>query len=138
MLMLTRALIVVAGAAFFGGVPVLLTTYEDEASQVPARWALDYRGLSIGQIVNLIGPPQEDVSYKQFMNWTLEGQDGTRVLRVSCQVNCSEGERPASVTYEFYRDRMQRAARSKVLHEAAALLKANTPPPGSAPPSAGP
>lgn len=138
MLMLTRALMVVAGAAFFGGVPLLLTQFEDEASQVPAAWKLDYRALSIQQISDQLGPPQEGMGVKQFVGWTLPAPDGTRVLRVTCQSYCEPSDRPASVTYLFHRDRHRMPVRSKVLLDVQPAVKASTLPLGSAPPSAGP
>lgn len=138
MSILTRVLIVVAGATVFGGIPLLLTQYEDDASRVPAAWNLDYRRLSIQQIGDQLGPPQEGMAIKQFVAWTLPEPDGTRVLRVVCQAYCEDGDRPASVTYLFYRDRHRMPVRSKKLLPAPPAVKASTPPPGSAPPSAAP
>ena len=135
-LVLTRIVIVLTGAACCIGVPFLLAGYKDEASQVPPQWDLDYRDRSIRQIVDQLGPPQDNASAKQFMNWVLPGPDGTRVLKVICPLDCSDSERPADVIYLFFREIGKAPVRSKDLLKAQPAITASRPQPGLALPSA--
>ncbi len=125
---LTRIPIAIAVAAFCVGLPYLLANHEDEASKVPAQWNLDYRESSIRQIVDQLGPPQESLPEKQFMNWTVPALGGIQVLRVSCQQVCGESERPAEVQYLFYRKRDERPARWKSLLQVQQAGKGTSPP----------
>ena len=135
--MLIRVFIVSTVAAFCVGGGVLLAGYKDETPDVPPQWKLDYRGLSIAQIMDRLGPPQDDVSAKQFMNWVLPAADGIQLLKVICPQDCSGSEYPGVVLYLFYRDIDKEPTRAKDLLRNPSAITASMQRPGSARRSAG-
>ena len=136
--MLIRVFIVSTVAAFCVGLPVLLAGYKDETPDVPPQWKLDYRGLSIAQIVDRLGPPQEEASAKQFMNWVLPAADGTQLLKVICPQDCSGNEYPGGVLYLFYRETGKGPTRAQDLLRDPSAITASMQQPDSARRSAGP
>jgi hypothetical protein len=83
--------------------------------RLPERWAIQYKDKSVGQLIEQLGVPQESVGAKQYMNWVDPMQDGRRVLKVMCPINCDETERPTEVLFLVYRSGAINPVRSQSL-----------------------
>ena len=60
-------------------------------------------GKTIRELHQLLGPPQDDASAKQFQNWIVLGSDGgKKMLKILCPIRCDPTETPADIYYFVY------------------------------------
>ena len=76
---------------------------DSDETRLPAKWVIDYKQKSIGQIVEQIGAPQELATAKQYINWVDFTPKGRRVLKLVCRVDCNASEMPTEITFLVYR-----------------------------------
>jgi hypothetical protein len=66
---------------------------------VPEKWSPDFANMSFGQIYERIGPPQEDVSGKDYQNWLIYQWWGWKQLKLISPHCCPPSSKPTSIVY---------------------------------------
>ncbi|GGZ28131.1 hypothetical protein [Asticcacaulis endophyticus] len=75
------ALIMAIGA--WGVFPHII--YATRADEMPAKWDLNYENLSIQQVYEKIGPPDEDGGVKQLQNWVQKEWWGYKLIKIGAE-----------------------------------------------------
>ena len=69
---------------------------------LPKAWAIDLSNLTFGEIYQKIGPPQEDVSGKDYQSWLIYHWWGRQVLTMVRGDCCPPTARPSGIYYMAY------------------------------------
>lgn len=67
--------------------------------EIPPEWSSDLGGMNFAQIYQKLGPPQEDVSAKDYQNWLEHHWWGVKILKVISNDCCKSTLKPKAVVY---------------------------------------
>jgi len=70
-------------------------------NDLPSGWSDKLMGMTLGEIQERIGPPDEEASAKGFQNWIVRRWWGFQLLKVG-SMSCQSEERPISIWYYVY------------------------------------
>ena len=70
-----------------------------DSKEIPAEWKIAFKGKSIAQIDQILGPPTDNASAKQFQDRVKKIPDGFKVLKVICPDRCDSAEVPSAVWF---------------------------------------
>jgi hypothetical protein len=70
--------------------------------QIPVAWASDFADMNFGEIYQKIGPPQEDVSAKEYQNWLVYQWWGWQMLTVTSNDCCKLTSKPTNIYYTVH------------------------------------
>ena len=96
---------------FIGGVAIALMLlmaaypfliYQIYGNNLPEGWSANLAEMSLGEIQNRLGPPQEEASAKDFQNWIIRHWWGSQVLKVITRHCCTPEEKPVAIIYMVY------------------------------------
>lgn len=100
-----------------GALAALLLASCQSQEPMPKKWQIGFDGKTIGDMVTELGPPQEDASAKQFLNWVETGKEATLVLKVGCPATCDRSEKPAAVWFLTVRPTDGKVLSTKVVFD---------------------
>ena len=69
---------------------------------LPKAWAIDLSNLTLGEIYQQIGPPQENLAAKGYQNWVVYHWWGRQVLRMGLEDYGPLTSRPTDIDYMAY------------------------------------
>jgi hypothetical protein len=70
-------------------------------NDLPSEWSGKLMGMTLGEIQERIGPPDEEASAKGFQNRIVRHWWGIQLLKVG-SMSCQPEERPISIWYYVY------------------------------------
>jgi hypothetical protein len=76
--------------------------YEIYGKEVPQKWSMDLVDMDFAQIYQKLGPPQEDVSSKDYQNWLESYWWGVKMLKITSFNCCRSNAQPDAVIYIVY------------------------------------
>ncbi|WKL58895.1 hypothetical protein Q1W73_07880 [Asticcacaulis sp. ZE23SCel15] len=75
------AIVVVIGV--WGAFPHII--YAMHADEMPTKWDLNYENLTLHQVYDKIGPPDQDGGVKQFQNWVEKEWWGYKLIKIGAE-----------------------------------------------------
>ena len=87
------------------------------SSDLPLGWTDKLTGITLAEIQQQIGPPQEESNVKGFQHWIVRHWWGIQLLKIVSK-NCQLQEKPIAVVYFVYVDGRYNPVVTKTLGEA--------------------